>query len=147
MKNWEYYECNIKAYGIDNFTIKKDNKCADCRKTNCNECRFNDKDANCGQRRAEWLYEEFKEPIRLTCLEYELLKYFSYEHKYISRDIDDKLYIYVKKPTKTSMVWRTDNKFVRFDTFKNLFQFIKWSDEEPTLIRDVLGNCIVIENE
>ncbi len=99
----------------------------------------------------QWLYEEeHKEPIKLSRLEYELLKYFSCEYKYICRDSDNndsKLYIYVNKPTKNIKVWGTTGGCVSFDTFKNLFKFVKWEDKEPTSIQNVLGNCMVVEDE
>ena len=36
---------------------------------------------------------------------------------------------------------------LNLNVFINLFPFIKWEDEEPTSIEDVLNNCEVVEDE
>lgn len=58
--------------------------------------------------------------------------------RYIARDRDGKLYVYPSRPMKTSITWLS-----KYDVYKkiwseNLFEFIKWDDDEPYLIEDLL---------
>ncbi|MGF3214593.1 hypothetical protein ACQV2X_05485 [Facklamia sp. P12945] len=58
---------------------------------------------------------------------------------YIARDRDNNLYAYKDKPTKDSYGWKVNNNiddYIKLN--KNLFSFIKWEDEDPTKIRDLL---------
>ena len=72
MKNWEYYKDDIKRYGVDRFAIKKDGTATKCYSIRCKECRFLD---DCVMEKTKFLYQEHhEEPIKLTHLEYELLK-------------------------------------------------------------------------
>lgn len=63
--------------------------------------------------------------------------------KYIARDnINNNLYIYYNKPRRNSMKgsWITDNSncfYVSRDMYGNIFDFIKWEDEEPWSIEDL----------
>lgn len=88
-------------------------------------------------------------PIKLSRLEYEILKYFKDDgYPYIARDQTlDLLCIYESKPKKSHLVWC--NQKGRCDAFpfiQKAFYFVKWEDEEPTLIQDILDNCEVIED-
>ncbi len=59
---------------------------------------------------------------------------------YIARDKGVGLYAYTKKPEKYGNGWTTmDGTFLRADT--DLFPFLHWDDEEPTLIQDLLEKC------
>lgn len=68
--------------------------------------------------------------------------------KWIARDQDGCLCVFENKPCKEEtndnigyVYWtRSDNEsdFGSLDPFNNLFKFIKWEDEEPTLIKDAL---------
>ncbi|MGF3066628.1 hypothetical protein [Facklamia sp. P12950] len=58
---------------------------------------------------------------------------------YIARDSDDDLYAYKDKPTKNSYGWKVNNNiddYIKLN--KNLFSFIKWENQEPTEIIDLL---------
>lgn len=61
------------------------------------------------------------------------------EFTWIARDENDSLYIYGNKPERGrfNSYYSTDLTF-EFETFKHLFQCIKWEDAEPTLIADLL---------
>ena len=54
---------------------------ADCKTLECKNCRFsslNNSDGEiifCSTRKVKWLLSEYKEPIKLTKLEYDILKY------------------------------------------------------------------------
>lgn len=56
---------------------------------------------------------------------------------YIAKDKGLGIYAYTKKPEKYGDGWTTmDGDFLRVDT--DLFSFLHWDDEEPTLIQDLL---------
>lgn len=144
MKNWEYYKDDIKRYGVDRFAIKKDGAATRCYNIKCLECKFA---YDCVREKTKFLYQEYKEFIKLTRLEYELLKYFSKAYNYITRDSDSNLFVYKREPKKHRIIWGSNDRHIKINPSKNLLQFIKWGDEEPILIQDVLDNCMVIEDE
>lgn len=97
----------------------------------------------------KWLFEEYKEPpIKLTRLEYGILDHIlnNTEYSYITRERDGALFIYKDKPVKTTYYWNCSD-VNDFKYFNDLFPFIKWEDEEPTLIEKLLNNCEVVDNE
>lgn len=100
----------------------------------------------------EWLYfiselESLNLIIPLSLLEFKLLKYYiEHGYQYIARDDDKNLFAYDTKPDKMQCQWKLTKKIKRID-FDDLFSFIKWEDEEPTLIQDILDKYEVIENE
>lgn len=58
--------------------------------------------------------------------------------KYVARDGNGLLYAYESKPLKTGCGWRLENENIApCRVFKNLFQFVKWEDEEPFCIEDL----------
>ena len=97
----------------------------------------------------KWLCEEYKEPVKLSKLEYDILKYLSDNtvHMYIVRDGNGNICLYDAEPKKSGngdwWVGRGVHGMVMFD---KLFQFIKWEDSTPTLIKDVLENCEVVND-
>lgn len=99
----------------------------------------------------KWSKEHQK--YKLSKLEYDILKYLSEktlstyeEHMYIARDEDGSICLYDEKPKKIGSYWY--GGFVCSVTaFDELFQFVQWGDEKPTLIQDVLENCEVIEDD
>ena len=78
--------------------------------------------------------------------EYVILKNIDKKYQCIARDKDKNLYIYDKKPIKKNECWDALRNMGNFELFNHLFQFIKWEDEEPRLIEDLL-KCEVIEDE
>lgn len=97
----------------------------------------------------KWLFEEYKEPpVKLTRLEYGILDHIlnNTEYSYITRERDGALFIYKDKPVKTTYYWNCSD-VNDFKYFNDLFPFIKWEDEEPTLIEKLLNNCEVVDNE
>ena len=80
----------------------------------------------------------------ITQEEYGLLKKYQKQgYRWIARDEDKGLYVYTTKPEKRECEWRT-NKFnssgVYNDDGYRLFQDIKWEDEEPTKIDDLISD-------
>lgn len=128
MKNWQYYENDIKMHGVDDFTIKKGDIPTCCTEIDCKECKFNDYD--CGRERSKFLYQEHR--IQLTRLEFELLKYFSKEYKYIGKG-------------EIVAFSNFDDDFLNLENWgKDLFDWMK--EEDEFLIRDILDSCEVVED-
>ena len=142
---------------------KYDRKIRKCTGNNCPKCMFGitalgkGKDS-CSIAAMLWLLSEYKEPIKLSRLEYEILKYvqkkgFNFitrnNSDYLYGDLYGNLFIHENKPIKhdSSMGWCTASKSYVLYAFNDLFQFIKWEDEEPTSIEDVLNSCEVVNDD
>lgn len=91
------------------------------------------------------LLEEYKEPIKLTRFEYGYLKFAKEnEYNFIARDKNNNLYLYSSKPWKAENDWDYEDRTT--PVFAELFKFVKWENESPMLIEELL-KCEVIENE
>lgn len=128
----------------------------DCGTLGCRNCRFsrlNNSDGviiMCSTRKVKWLLSEYKEPVKLTRFEYDILKYLSDNTKYmyIVRDGNGNIFLYDEEPQKSeSAPWWTGRGMCHTSMFNKLFQFVQWEDSAPTLIKDVLENCEVVEDE
>lgn len=135
------------------FAVSKDrqNIARSCDGLKCENCIFDeedDHDCGCNFSRMKWLLSEYKEPITLTRLEYDILKHLSDNTKYlyITRDRCNGLFLYGMEPTKGDGYWK-GKYYAGMSAFNKLFQFIQWEDENPTSIKEVLKNCEVIEND
>lgn len=133
-------------------TITEYAKWYDNCKTKCNGCIFENVKCNpfypsCWIYHRELYSKEFlKQKIKikdkvkkpkLTEVEKIILKHFLDEnYKYVARDEFGKLFLYFSKPHKSFKMWlsKSNTKELCFDMLK----FIKWSDEEPYLIEDLL---------
>ena len=58
--------------------------------------------------------------------------------KWIARDKNCSLFVYGKKPKKIEPTWFNFDEIGYLSLFNHLFQFIKWEDEEPYCIKDLL---------
>ena len=129
---------------------KHNHEIEECTADNCLKCLFNVIRGNksCFSAMLRWLLSECKEPIKLTRLEYEILKYISDNTKYlyITRNSCNGLFLYGMEPSKDNGYWH-GKYYVGMTPFNKLFQFIQWEDEEPTSIKEVLGNCEVIDDD
>ena len=86
------------------------------------------------------LWERPRELPKLTPSERAILDYISMEWKYIARDENGNLWLYKVKPFKAGISWCTgncENNNV-FNLFNQIFEFIKWEDEEPYCIQELL---------
>ena len=142
----------IEKRDAGSFTFSKgeEGKFWQCGGRCCSECGMSKERSNCTVARLKWLLSEYKEPIKLTKLEYDILKHLSDNTKYlyITRDRCNGLFLYGMEPTKGDGYWN-GKYYAGMSAFNKLFQFIQWEDEEPTSIKDVLKNCVVenIEEE
>lgn len=154
MINAEKFKGKILTIAEDGyiFAINKNDKnnvircCSDMK---CQDCIFDEEeDCGCSFSRMKWMLSEYKEPVKLTRLEYEVLKhYYNDSYKYIARDENGDLFLYIAKPSKGSNIWRSISDHHNLYDFRKKFQFVKWEDEKPTSIQEVLNNCEVIEDD
>ena len=158
MLNAEKYRSQILEF-IDKektmyFSFKNDNanRLNRCYESNCNHCALYSPNYKCAITRIKWLLSEYKEPIKITKLEFEILKWLDKEgYKFIVRGNWGNLLAYDSKPEKKISSWVSKNEsknlFENLFGFKELFQFVQWEDEEPTSIQDVLKNCEVVDDD
>lgn len=157
MINAEKYKDQLLKFVEENhdslFGLDKNSEPISCTVSRCNNCQFGFKKNNyiegysCSAAKIKWLLSEYKEPVKLTRLEYELLKYWSSEgYKYIARDRDKRLFLYKEKPSKKYSCWGSMYGHHMLNDFVTLFQFVKWEDKESTPIKEVLENCEVVED-
>ena len=73
--------------------------------------------------------------MNMTKADYdELVRRKSDGFKYIARDLYRKVYAYIKKPIKFEQVWASSGRFPSEGCElmkKGMFEFVKWSDENP----------------
>lgn len=97
------------------------------------------------------LLKEYKKPVKLTTFEYEYLKHAKKNGYYfIARDECKEIYLYKSDLFKSHTTWRVtsgfNNEHLRLN-FIDLFDFVKWGDENPWKIDEILSNCEVIEDD
>lgn len=141
MKNKEKYYDEILQIVIEEGTLavdKNTNKPINCRVFICDDCLFNNWCVN--KSRKEWLEPECQEPIKLTDDEIVILKNIDKNYHWIAKNGIGNLFVYKTKPLKNGTTWQIidNNIFSELYVFKNLFQFIKWSDKEPYEIDELL---------
>ena len=93
------------------------------------------------------LLEEYKKPVKLSKFEYEYLKVAKRERfNFIAKDGDGRLFLYKNKPFKSLDEWIVASK-VCCRILDSLFKFVKWEDEEPWSIDEILAKAEVIEDD
>ena len=84
-------------------------------------------------------YEIVKQKPTLTEDEKIILRNLQRECEWIARDENDCVYVYFVKPIKSPHdFWNFMGGGFNFSAFNHLFQFIKWEDEEPYNIKELL---------
>ena len=154
MLNAEKYRSQILDIieGGHPFAVGKDkqNIVRSCAGISCETCIFNEEEKygyGCDYLRIRWLLSEYKEPIKLTRLEFEILKWLDKGgYKFIVRSPSDNLMAHDSIPKKVLNGWISENRYKTLTSFIELFQFIQWHDKEPTSIQDVLRNCEVTDD-
>lgn len=155
MLNAEKYRAEI--LGKD-FKFGLSNRIYKCCYEECATCVFSlENNPNdglsraCTIRKVKWLLSEYKEPVKLTKIEYYILKWAkeNTEFKYLVRLKNGNLCAYSEKPFKDNQhnVWANKkNVNSRLSMFNDLFEFINCEDSEPTSIEEVLENCEVVDD-
>lgn len=148
MKNREKFAKEILDIACSGSSIAMDfdGNLVSCSKLNCNECCFNPNSyEDCDINIQKWCESEYVEKPTITSREKNFLDAILPNFKYIARDFNDNLCIYYNKPKRNSMdnYWIPDDEdndryyYVSSNMYGNMFDFIKWEDEEPWLIEDL----------
>lgn len=91
------------------------------------------------------------EPIKVTLLDYEILKFVKKQGaRYICRDENEVLNLFENEPyiINECSTWNAKGQWDFLGCFtKQLFQFVTWESQKYYVIKDVLNNCEVIEDE
>lgn len=143
----EILEITEKGYY---FAVSKDkqNIVGRCDGIECKNCIFDDDECAYNLSRMKWLLSEYKEPIKLTRLEFEILKWLDKGgYKFIVRSPSDNLMAHDSIPKKVLNGWISENRYKTLTSFNDLLHFIKYEDEEPTSIKQVLKNCEVADDD
>ena len=143
MKNFEKFEKEIMEIVNSNHCVAVVNgKPKSCHKVNCKNCDINGT-GNCTIRRYHWFCAEYIEKLKLNKYERALCE--ALQKGWIARDKTDGFwYLYDNKPKKYEYVWRsigrTITQQIRMASASPeiKFDFIKWEDEEPWSIEDLL---------
>ena len=123
------------------FMVTKDNKVVDYEDIACEQCLFNiDNECCCSDNDIErWAESEYVEKPTITPKEKKFLDTLLFNCKYIARDENNRLYVYYQKPVHKNELWTSNDDYYYISTslFGNMFDFIKWEDEEPWSIEDL----------
>lgn len=155
MLNAERYKNEIleKSNVVFDFSISKDRHTIEKCLGVCDNCIFFNMGEHCSNVKVKWLLSEYKEPIKLSKVEYEILRYlYKRDYRYITREKSERVIAFKGRPHKRDYdIWNTisGEKIGHLDlyNFSNLFQFTNWKDLESTSIEDVLKNCEVIDDD
>lgn len=151
MLNAERYKNEIleKSNVVFDFSINKDRHTIEKCLGVCDNCIFCNMGEHCSNVKVKWLLSEYKESVKLTKFERDILEYAlkNTDYRFITRDDEDKLYFHSVKPRKYNRYWQYLAQNQRRLLSDNLFSFVKWEDEEPKVIKDILDNCEVVEDE
>lgn len=142
MTNFEYYKeaiMEIVSHGYDIAVAVLDDNPIACAKVDCTDCQLNH--GRCHLNLIKWLYEEHKEPHKLTKKERHFCELV--ETGWIARDVDESLYYFEEEPArdKKRKVWDEVpfSKVIEIDQFDDCdFDFITCEDREPWSIEDLL---------
>ncbi|MFR6153323.1 MAG: hypothetical protein ACLUJI_01380 [Faecalibacillus faecis] len=138
MINAMKYKKEISNVGYNFRILEKNNKivgCGSCAdEMKCQECKFgyDEQGRTCDITRTEWLCQEYKEPIKLSRLEFELLKYFSKKYDYIFKE---EIVYFENKSNK---------ELVNLEDWGEGLSV--WLNKGEFPIQDILNNCEVIED-
>ena len=152
MLNAEKHKSQLLALAAkkENFAVNKNNKTVVkmCLGLKCDDCLFKVSGSTCPLERIKWLLSEYKEPIKLSKLEYDILKWIkeNTQFEYIVRNEIGHLFASSGKPAKQQYVWTYRERTHELSIFDKLFKFVKCEDEKPTLIQSILENCEVVND-
>lgn len=147
MKNKEKYAKEIVdvACSGDSIAVTKGSEhIVRCSDIACSECLF--ACLNCAEEVKEWAEQEYIEKPVISKSDRAFLEYLKC-YKYIARDDGGELYIYMSIPTKRSDCWGADGAYRSLRGLDIDFPMVKWSDEEPWLIKDLKKLEVVDEYE
>lgn len=157
MKNKEKYMTEIIDAYLDGKTIavKADGKPCICQKTSCKECIFYNRThpyPYCGDKIRAWANSEYIERPVISKRDKAFLEYLREEFEFVARDKNGELFVYETQPRKIGACWNSvgliSERYLYLNRHFNIdFPMIKWSDEEPWMIKDLKKLEVVDEYE
>lgn len=81
-----------------------------------------------------------REDLTITSAEKVLLENIDKKYQYIARDDEGWLFLFEEKPKKDTTFWQKSvhSGICSFNCYAHLFKMVKWEDEAPWLIEDLL---------
>lgn len=137
MTNYEKYKSAIIDTLANSASIAlRDGKIETCLHGECSDCGFN-KNNDCIAEKKNWLNAEYIERPKLTQRERQLCEFI--ETGWITRDKNGYLYASRSKPKKGVSMWSVSScAWINPKVYRVEFPFIKWSDQEPWSVVDLL---------
>ena len=136
--NFEFYKDEIlKAVKHGSQLAVKDNKPVRCMGLECKECDFKGLYGKCNPKRFGWLYAEHTELPKLTKRERAFCE--AAQTGWIARDENGELYWFAEgfEVDKLQRTWNSA-EYSKISTMGLCFCFVKWEDEKPWSIEDLL---------
>lgn len=131
---------------VDTLEIIK-NTCHN-RNENCDGCTFFSSTADCliiDKNPEDWNINDLANRLfpPITHDEYIILKNLKepWKEGYITRDREgngNKLIVFLFPPVRKNGFWYSDNMYFLLDIYLHIFKSIKWEDEEPKKISDLI---------
>lgn len=149
MKNREKFAKEILDIACSgrSIAVTKENKIVYCSDISCESCMFDScgkyivRSQVCLDRLREWSESEYVEKPTITLREEKFLSLLISKWKYLVRGKDKTLYVFDLLPIKETDGWRIENGadccYISKKLFGDMFDFIKWEDEEPRLIENL----------
>ncbi len=137
MLNKEKYAKEIVEIAINSGELGVvNNKPVNCDEIECSECDFACK--KCNENVLKWANSEYIEQPKLTPEERRFCEYI--KNGYVARDKNEGIYWYKEKPMKDASEWDSVGYAIWMKTLPDTpqFEFIKWTDEEPWAVEDLL---------
>lgn len=132
MLNAERFKKEIleKSNVVFDFSISKDRHTIEKCLGVCDNCIFCNIGEHCSNVKVKWLLSEYKEPVKLSRLEYEILKWAKKEgYKYIARTSSNSVFVHANKPNKLNYCWVSEDGNDQYlGMFNKFFQFVQWED-------------------
>lgn len=144
MKNFEKFETEIMEIVREGYNIAIQNGLPiRCQDILCVKCDCHGTGRTCKDEKRKWMESEYKERPKLTKQERKFCELFEGKDIWFATDKDSisKIpVVYTEKPVKNAFAWSGDNIITQnFRLFIDAkFDFIKWEDEEPWSIEDLL---------
>lgn len=141
---WEHHFNELIDIIAKKIAVGKDGEIMRCSGIECEACLFQGMNEDCVDLAKRWLlspYKPFEKTPKLSRKEKCLVEFL--ETGWIARDESGSSYWYSEKPTKFENIgaWDTidaDSTDLRVFWASELFPFIKWEDEKPWSIEELL---------
>ena len=144
MKNFEKFEKEIMEIVREGYNIAIQNGLPiRCQDILCAECDCHGTGRTCKDEKRKWMESEYKERPKLTKQERKFCELFEGKDVWFATDNDDSNtmpVVYTSKPVKGIRSW--SGRYIKSKSLRQFidakFDFIKWEDEEPWYISELL---------